>query len=35
MSGQKFSLGFDWWAVILSLAAALAVRFGAIPHIPW
>jgi hypothetical protein len=28
-------LGFDWWAVILALVAALAVKFGVVPHIPW
>jgi hypothetical protein len=32
---RKISVGFDWWAVILALAAALGVRFGLIPHIPW
>ena len=30
---KKISL--DWWSVIVSLAAALLVRLGELPHIPW
>jgi hypothetical protein len=34
MSTRKF-IGLDWWAVILALTAALAVKFGIVPNIPW
>jgi hypothetical protein len=32
-SGARITL--DEWAVLLALAAALLVRFGAIPKVPW
>jgi hypothetical protein len=32
-SGARITL--DEWAVLLALAAALLIRFGAIPKIPW
>ena len=34
-SSKKPILSSDTWAVLLSLALALLVRFGAIPSIPW
>ena len=32
-SGARITL--DEWAVLLALAAALLVRLGAIPKVPW
>jgi hypothetical protein len=29
------TLSVDWWAVILALLAAIAVKLGAFPRIPW
>ena len=31
----KKTLSADWWAVILSLAAALLIKAGVLPGIPW
>ena len=31
----KPRLSLDFWAVLLSLALALAVRLGAIKSVPW
>ena len=28
-------LSLDWWAVLLSLAAALLIRFNVIPAVKW
>jgi hypothetical protein len=30
---MKISL--DWWAVIAALGAAVLIKFGLLPHIPW
>jgi len=41
MSGQptngvaKRKLSLDSWAVLLALLAAVLIRLGAIPHVPW
>jgi hypothetical protein len=32
---RSFRLSLDTWAVIVALAAALLVRTGIIPRIPW
>jgi hypothetical protein len=32
-SRQKLSV--DWWSVITALAAAILIKFGILPHIPW
>jgi hypothetical protein len=32
---RSFQLSLDTWAVILALAAALLIRAGIIPRIPW
>ncbi len=32
---SRFSLSLDVWAVVLSFALALLVRFGAIKSVPW
>jgi hypothetical protein len=32
---RKRVLGLDWWAVLISLAAALFVKFGVLKSIPW
>jgi hypothetical protein len=31
--GQTLSV--DWWAVILALLAAIVVKMGFSPHVPW
>jgi hypothetical protein len=28
-------LTLDTWAVLIALAAAVLIRFGVIPHVPW
>ena len=28
-------ISMDWWTVIVSVGAALLVRLGIVPHIPW
>ena len=28
-------LSVDWWSVITALAAAVLIKFGVLPHIPW
>ena len=28
-------LSRDWWAVVLAVTAALFVKLGALPHVPW
>jgi len=28
-------ISLDWWTVIVSVGAALLVRFGIAPRIPW
>ena len=35
MSERKFSLSIDWWSVLLALLAAILVKLGVLPHIPW
>ncbi len=38
MPGQlelKSKVSLDWLAVIVALGAALLVRFGVLPRIPW
>jgi hypothetical protein len=32
---RTFPLSLDTWAVIVALAAALLIRTGIIPRIPW
>jgi hypothetical protein len=32
---SKPALSLDWWAVIVSLCAALLIRTGILPRIPW
>ena len=32
---RKPLIGLDWWAVLLSLAAALLIKSGVIRSIPW
>jgi hypothetical protein len=28
-------LSIDWWAVLLSGVAAVLIKLGVLPHIPW
>jgi hypothetical protein len=28
-------LSIDWWSVITALGAALLIKLGILPHIPW
>jgi len=35
MSGGKFKLSLDVWAVALALLLALLVRLNIVPKIPW
>ncbi len=32
---RNFHLSLDTWAVLLALAAALLIRAGIIPRVPW
>jgi hypothetical protein len=32
---RKPLIGLDWWAVLLSLAAALLIKSGVVRSIPW
>jgi hypothetical protein len=32
-SRQRLSL--DWWSVITAVAAAVLIKSGILPHIPW
>jgi hypothetical protein len=32
---MKKSVSLDWWSVAVALAAALAIKLGVLPHIPW
>jgi hypothetical protein len=34
-SKKKFSLSLDTWAVVLSLALALFIRFGILKSVTW
>ena len=34
-SARNFRLSLDTWAVIVALALAIAVRFGAFTKVPW
>jgi hypothetical protein len=34
-SGNSNSLSLDWWAVIVALLLALAVRFDVLKNVPW
>jgi hypothetical protein len=31
----KSRLSLDWWAVILAVVAAVAVKSGLLPAVPW
>jgi hypothetical protein len=31
--GPRLSL--DWWSVIAALGAAVLIRLGVLPHVPW
>jgi len=28
-------LSVDWWSVITALGAAVLIKLGVLPHIPW
>jgi hypothetical protein len=28
-------LSLDWWSVIAALGAAVIVKLGVLPHVPW
>jgi len=28
-------LSVDWWSVITALGAAMLIKLGVLPHIPW
>jgi hypothetical protein len=28
-------LSVDWWSVITAFTAAVLIKFGILPHIPW
>jgi hypothetical protein len=32
---QNIRLSLDWWSVIAALGAAVVVKLGVLPHIPW
>jgi hypothetical protein len=32
---SKRTISADWWAVIVSLGAALLIKAGFLPRIPW
>ena len=32
---KKFALSLDTWAVIVALLAAILIRTGVIPRVPW
>jgi hypothetical protein len=32
---QHKRLSLDWWSVIAALGAAVVVKLGILPHIPW
>jgi hypothetical protein len=32
---KKFSLSLDTWAVLIALLAAILIRTGVIPRVPW
>jgi hypothetical protein len=34
-STPKRKLSLDTWAVLLALFAAVLIRLGVIPHVPW
>ena len=29
------NLSLDWWSVLVALSAALLVKSGLFPHVPW
>ena len=35
MSEPKSRISLDWWTVLAALAAALLVKVGLLPAIPW
>jgi hypothetical protein len=35
MSEQRKRLSLDWWTVLAALAAALLVKVGVLPAVPW
>jgi len=34
-SHSRFRLSLDAWAVLIALAAAVLIRVGVIPKVPW
>ena len=32
---KSFRLSVDWWAVLLAVGAAVLVKLGVLPPIPW
>jgi len=32
---KNFRLSLDWWAVLLALTAAVLVKLGVLPPVPW
>ena len=32
---EKGGISLDWWSVMAALAAAAAIKFSILPHIPW
>jgi hypothetical protein len=32
---QTVRLSVDWWSVIVALGAAVIVKLGVLPHVPW
>jgi hypothetical protein len=35
MPGARSRISLDWWTVLAAFAAALLVKVGALPAIPW
>jgi hypothetical protein len=32
---RSVKISLDWWSVIAALGAAVIIKLGVLPHVPW